>query len=47
LDPLVEACEEFERRIDDLRSFKREYRGRMRLYFLGQLDQLGQEEGGL
>jgi cell division septum initiation protein DivIVA len=41
---LVRQREELERRVDDLRAFEREYRGRLKAYLEGQLRDL--EAGG-
>lgn len=37
LGSLIQAREELERRVDDLRAFERKYRGRLRAYLDGQL----------
>jgi len=37
---LIQQRYELERRVDDLRAFEREYRSRLRAYFVGQLGDL-------
>ncbi|HTT50721.1 MAG TPA: DivIVA domain-containing protein [Streptosporangiaceae bacterium] len=43
---LVQQREELERRVDDLRTFEREYRSRLRAYLEGQLRDLEAGPGG-
>jgi DivIVA domain-containing protein len=46
LGSLVQQREELERRVDDLRIFEREYRGRLMAYLEGQLRDLESGTGG-
>jgi DivIVA domain-containing protein len=46
LGSLIQQREELERRVDDLRTFEREYRGRLMAYLEGQLRDLEAGTGG-
>jgi DivIVA domain-containing protein len=46
LGSLIQQREELERRVDDLRTFEREYRGRLTAYLEGQLRDLEAGTGG-